>query len=121
MSLTVSAEVKRHQETCARMETEHKNQEERLRTMQAVSIISFLSVDLTERHSTFAVAGGCTKIRARCGANRWLVPMVLIGLHVHLYYLFPFFLCLFYEKYALSKTFIVTGFLITSTCTDFHQ
>jgi len=96
MSLTVSAEVKRHQETCARMETEHKNQEERLRTMQAVSIISFLSVDLTERPSTFAVAGGCTKIRARCGANRWLVPMV-----------FDWFACTSILPFSLLSFFVL--------------
>ena len=51
MSLTVSAEVKTHQETCTRMETEHKDQQERLCAMQAVSELSFLSADLAEQSS----------------------------------------------------------------------
>ena len=57
MSLTVSAEVKRHQETCTRMKTEHKDQEEQLRAMQTVGELSFLSADYAKRGSMFLRSG----------------------------------------------------------------
>ena len=45
----MSAEVKTHQEMCTRMETEHKDQQEWLCAMQAVSELTFLSADLAEQ------------------------------------------------------------------------